>query len=210
MIKIFVFLLGLIVGSFLNCVIYRIEMEEQGGITCFIKGRPQKKSFGFLRGKSFCPHCKKKLAWYDLFPVLSFIALKGKCRNCKKKISWQYPLVELGTALLFLLIVSSRLTFLSEFFLLIISSLLVIVFVYDLKHMIIPDRIIFSAIIITFIYQLFNFKLGVLNNLLMGLIAGSLFLFVVLISNGKWMVAGDVKLAFLIGLLLGFPNFIVA
>jgi len=192
MFETFIFILGLIIGSFLNCVIYRIEKNKS------------------LKGRSFCPHCKKKIAWHDLIPVLSFFILKGKCRNCGKSISWQYPLVEFSTAILFVIIIGLRMSFLSQFFLLIISSLLIIIFVYDLKHMIIPDRIIFSAIGISFIYQLINLKLDVLENLLMAIIAALPFLFIVIISQGKWMGGGDVKLAFLIGLLLGFPDFIVA
>ena len=79
-----VFIFGLTLGSFLNCLIYRFEVGEN-----------------FLRGRSYCPHCKHILSWKDLIPVFSFIILKGKCRYCKKPISWQYPLIELTTAILF-------------------------------------------------------------------------------------------------------------
>src|ERR1700733_9360461 len=82
-------ILGLIIGSFLNCVTYRIEQESS-----------------FLKGRSYCPNCKHTLAWYDLVPVFSFLWLGGKCRYCHQKISWQYPLVEIATALLFLLVFS--------------------------------------------------------------------------------------------------------
>jgi len=192
MFEIFIFLFGLIIGSFLNCVIYRIEKKKS------------------LKGRSFCPHCKKKIAWYDLFPVISFFILKGQCRNCGKTISWQYPLVEFGTGVLFVIITGLRISFLSQFFLLIISCLLIIIFVYDLKHMIIPDRIMFPVIAITFIYQLINLRLAIVDHLLTGFIICFLFLFIVIISKGKWMGGGDVKLAFLIGLLLGFPDSIIA
>ena len=82
-----IFTFGLTAGSFLNCLIYRLEKGE-----------------GFLRGRSYCPYCKKTLAWRDLIPVFSFLILKGKCRYCQKKISWQYPLIEISTGLIFLLI----------------------------------------------------------------------------------------------------------
>src|SRR3989344_7194452 len=94
----YIFIFGLAAGSFLNCVIYRLELSEDTG------SRPGKKSFSFLRGRSFCPHCKHNLSWPDLIPVLSFIALRGKCRYCQKSISWQYPLVEIATGALFVLI----------------------------------------------------------------------------------------------------------
>ena len=82
----FFFIFGLIVGSFLNAVIYRLEEKES-----------------FLKGRSYCPRCKHVLNWKDLIPVLSFLILRGRCRYCGKKISFQYPLVELATGFLFFL-----------------------------------------------------------------------------------------------------------
>ena len=81
----FIFLFGLIIGSFLNCLIWRLHQEES------------------LGGRSYCPNCRHKLFWYDNIPLLSFILLCGRCRYCQKKISWQYPLVELAVAILFVL-----------------------------------------------------------------------------------------------------------
>ena len=85
MILVLVFLLGLAVGSFLNAFMYRMEQGESA-----------------LKGRSYCPHCKHTLAWYDLIPLLSFALLQGRCRYCEKSISLQYPIVELVTGLLFL------------------------------------------------------------------------------------------------------------
>ena len=92
------FIFGLIAGSFLNVVIIRSDdfynLPEQ-----------RKKSlFGLLGGRSHCPNCKKILTWRELVPVLSFFIQKGRCNHCRLPISWQYPLVELGTALVFVLI----------------------------------------------------------------------------------------------------------
>src|SRR3989338_9130603 len=81
----FISILGLIVGSFLNVVIFRLKQNEQ-----------------FVKGRSRCQFCKKELKLLDLIPLLSFIFLKAKCRYCQRKLSWQYPLVELATALVFL------------------------------------------------------------------------------------------------------------
>src|SRR3989344_5301589 len=91
--EIFMFTFGLCIGSFLNVVIYRIEKEE-----------------GFVKGRSYCSHCKHTLSWADLVPVFSFIFLGGKCRYCHKKISVQYPLVEMLTGLVFLLIFNYQLS----------------------------------------------------------------------------------------------------
>jgi len=178
----FIFILGLAVGSFLNCVIYRLET---GG--------------SFLRGRSFCPHCKHLLGWPDLIPVLSFLILKGRCRYCHQKISPQYPLVELATGILF----AATLYFTGvELLYFIIGGFLVVIFVYDLKHFIIPDKVIYPAIAIAAIcnFSAWPSALG----------AAAFFGAIVLISRGKWMGVGDIKLGFLMGLILGFPNILVA
>ncbi len=210
----FILIFGLVIGSFLNCVIYRLE---------------EKKSF--LKGRSFCPNCKHPLTWKDLIPVFSFLILQGKCRYCDKKISIQYPLVEISTGLIFLLIFnyqfsafqfySFKYQFLfSIFYLLIISSFLIIIFVYDLKHYIIPDEIIWPAIIITGVYNLqfsisngfliFSLRNFFIYPLLAGIGAASFFFLIWFFSRGKWIGFGDVKLAFLMGLILGFPKIILA
>jgi len=144
----FIFLFGLVVGSFLNCVIYRLETEQS-----------------FLKGRSFCPHCGYPLAWKDLIPLLSFLILKGKCRYCGEKISGQYPLVELATGTLFLLVAYYFLFPLNVIhivktcYLLIVASFLIVIFVYDLKHYIIPDKVIYPAIVFVVLYQFFSFKI---------------------------------------------------
>jgi len=241
--SIIVFIFGLIVGSFLNCVIYRMGISE---------GKPRKKSVSFLRGRSFCPHCKHILSWRDLIPLFSFIWLKGKCRYCHKKISIQYPLVEIATAILFVLVwnyefdssavilnaVKDPVAFLftmgflaslgMTIFLFAIASFFILIFVYDLKHFLIPDKIVFPAIAVVFLYQLFrildfehcdlfgicNFGFGAFSSLLNPLAsavgATAFFLAIFLISKGKWIGFGDVKLGFLLGLFLGFPKIAVA
>ena len=204
-----IFVLGLIVGSFLNVVIFRLESGEK-----------------IVNDRSRCLYCKHTLAWYDLIPVLSFIFLKGKCRYCKKKISWQYPLAEIGTGILFILMLNLFNTPLTPslegnyfqypilhlaFWLYIISSLIVI-FVYDLKHYIIPDKVIYPAIIIVIGFDLFNnFQYPIsniqsaFNFLIPAILASGFFYAIVIITRGKGMGEGDVKLAFLMGLILGWP-----
>jgi len=219
LIYLFIFVFGTICGSFLNCVIYRLEIGES-----------------FLKGRSYCPHCKHVLTWQDLIPIFSFLILKGKCRYCHQKISWQYPLVELATGILFVstliyffsktsILVNSAMTELTSIYYLVIACFLIIIFVYDLKHYIIPDKVIYPAIAIAFLYQLFkiwdlgfvpNFEFRIsnfqtlANPLLSAFLASLFFLMIVLISQGKWMGVGDIKLAFLMGLILSFPNILVA
>ena len=190
-----IFLFGLIVGSFLNCVIYRLKTNKS-----------------FLKGRSYCPNCKHQLQWPDLIPVLSFFLLKGKCRYCQKKISWQYPLVEIATGLLFLAIFNfSAPGGPASGWLFSIIPFLIVIFVYDLKHYLIPDKVIYPAIAITFVYDvLMSDILGMSDILISAFGAAGFFLAIVLISRGRWMGIGDIKLAFLMGLVLGFPKILVA
>ena len=178
------------VGSFLNCVIYRLEKEES-----------------FLKGRSYCPRCKHKLGFLDLIPVLSFFMLRGRCRYCKEKISWQYPMVEISTAAIFLLIFN----FQFSIFNFILACFLIVIFVYDLKHYVIPDKVIYPAIGVALVYDFLRSDfLGKSDLLISALGAAAFFLAIVLISRGKWMGVGDIKLAFLMGLILGYPNILVA
>ena len=137
------FFFGLCVGSFLNVLIERLPKGE-----------------GIVRGRSYCPKCGHALAWCDLVPLLSFVLLKGRCRYCGQKISWQYPLVELATGLLF---ASSIYDLRVTVYVLLSTVFLLPIFVIDLKHGIIPDKIVFPAIltfsiirIIEVIYRIFS------------------------------------------------------
>ena len=197
MFYILIFILGLSVGSFLNVIICRLETKET-----------------IISNRSYCPQCRAILKWYDLIPVLSFLLQKRRCRYCKKKISWQYPVVEIATACLFLLIFNLQFSIFNLIYYFIIISFLIIIFTYDLKHYLIPNRIIYPAIIIA---GIFNFQFLISNqfsifkfSILSALGASSFFLALVLVSKGKWMGLGDVKLAFLMGLILGWPNILLA
>ncbi|MDD2696797.1 MAG: prepilin peptidase [Candidatus Pacebacteria bacterium] len=195
-----IFLFGLIIGSFLNCVIDRLETKDS-----------------FLKGRSFCPNCRHVLSWQDLIPVFSFLFLRGKCRYCRKAISWQYPLMELATGALFVLVFryfAGDLPY--TIYGLIIASFLIIIFVYDLKHYVIPDSVIYPAIAIALLYQLFQiwssgyWNLAGFWNLLLGILPTLFFLAIILISRGRWMGFGDFELAILMGLILGWPNILIA
>lgn len=199
--NIFVLILGLAIGSFLNCLIYRLEKEKP------------------ISGRSFCPNCKQQLKWHDLFPVLSYLTLWGKCRNCKKEISIQYPLVELATALMFVIVFNwqfqilqfNAFQLLNLFFLFYMTASLVAIFVYDLKHFIIPDIILLPAIVITVAHKfVLNPNFHFLTFLYGAALAAGFFLAIYLFSKGRAMGFGDVKLALLMGFLLGLENVLVA
>ncbi|MCH7828671.1 prepilin peptidase [Patescibacteria group bacterium] len=226
-----VFFFGLAVGSFLNAFIYRLEVRQ--------KLRPiphdrRKTGVTVMRGRSFCPSCSHTLAWYDLIPLASFALLQGKCRYCRKPISIQYPLVELATALLFVgvfyLIIPwlgqgvenltplSFLQVLNVAYLWAIVSFLVVIFVYDFKHFLIPDKILYPAIGLVLLWRLLlHFQiaenltsLSFLEALLAGLGAAGFFWAIYLLSKRRAMGFGDVKLALFMGLFLSWPNIFVA
>lgn len=190
MIFLFTFIFGMIIGSFLNVVIYR-----------FNTGRG-------IGGRSMCFTCNRTLTVRELFPVFSFLFQKGRCSKCKTKLSWQYPAVELLTGLLFAL--SFQKVFPMEGFIFnvpfvwIIMSILVIITVYDLRHKIIPDQFSYLFATLTFI-RLFISLNG--NDIVFPsvavLFAGPLlalpFYLIWMVSKGRWMGLGDAKLSLGLG-----------
>ena len=142
-----IFVLGTIIGSFLNVLVLRYNT-----------------GLSVITGRSRCFSCSKDLSWYELVPLFSFLALKGKCLNCNSKISYQYPVVEFITGIIFAgLFLKFGLTSLLPLYL-IISCLLIAMSVYDFKHKIIPDGMVYTfivlSILILFITQPLNKILG--------------------------------------------------
>jgi prepilin signal peptidase PulO-like enzyme (type II secretory pathway) len=198
MMPILFFILGAIIGSFLNVVILRYNTGRSVG------------------GRSACPSCNHALAWYELLPVVSFLFLRGRCRTCLTKISPQYALVELSTGLLFAATAFMfPLTGFALWLTLIISSISMVIFVYDIRHTIIPDGMVFTLIGIGFLLRLYEFiffgidTISILN-LLGGLIIFTFFWFLWFVSQGTWMGFGDAKLGLAIGWILGFSAGITA
>ncbi len=196
---IIIFIFGAIIGSFLNVVVYRHNTGKS-----------------FVTGRSKCLNCNKDLRWYELVPILSFIFLRGRCSECKSRISFQYPLVELLTGLVFVFMVQNfGVTFITIFYL-IIASILVTISVYDFRHKIIPNDMVFTfdlaALIVLFLTHSFAkpFLTGTLYDLAAGPILFIFFASLWFVSRGKWMGFGDAKLALGVGWLLGFSGGIFA
>lgn len=224
MIYFLMFILGLCVGSFLNVIIYRetIDDDEEFESLKSLKGLRVLKR---LMGRSYCDYCKKKIAWHDNIPLLSFFLLGGKCRFCGKKISLQYPFVEFLTGIEFVWIyflIKSNLSFFSRFegfysFLtlgvwLILGACFLAIFIADLKYQIIPDTAIIFGILTAFFKLWVDYRYtGMVDfsPLWSGLGAGLFFLILVLLTRGKGMGWGDVKLAVLMGMVLGFPKILI-
>lgn len=180
------FLLGIIAGSFLNCCLFRLAKKVP------------------LWGRSFCPQCRKKLWNRDLVPLFSFLRLKGKCRFCKKPIGKSYFFIELVTGTLFALVFIKYGAF--SWFLvrdLFFVFTLIFILIFDWRHYLILDKIIWPAFFISLIV---NLVLGIgYWGLLMGLIIGAGFFGVqYLLSAQKWVGLGDVKLGALLGVMLGW------
>ncbi|MBI2034143.1 MAG: prepilin peptidase [Candidatus Levybacteria bacterium] len=197
----FIFFIGCAIGSFLNVLVDRLPHDES-----------------VIKGRSYCDSCKKQLAWHDLIPVVSFILLRGKCRCCHSPISWQYPLVELLTGILFVMVIlhpnnqifNFQFSIFNLVYYFFIVSSLIVIFFTDLKYGIIPDKIVYPAIIVTFFYLIINYQLSTINYLISALGAFLLFFLLHFITRGRGMGFGDVKLAGLLGLFLGFPKIVVS
>ncbi|HRN96581.1 MAG TPA: prepilin peptidase [Candidatus Levybacteria bacterium] len=187
-------IIGSILGSFVNVLIDRLPSGKY-----------------FSRNRSFCESCKKTLKWYDLFPILSYIFLKGKCRYCKKPIPYRLPIVELLTGIGFVLIYI--LTPVDQLictpFYLVLFALFVAIFFIDSMHQIIPDVLLLCIGVITVVLHVFS-GVEILPYIVTGVASTLFFLALFLGTKGRGMGFGDVKFAFVIGLLLGFPGSLVA
>lgn len=211
----FLFFLGLTAGSFLNVLAMRIPRGET-----------------VLRGRSRCESCGATLGWTELIPVLSFLRQRARCRRCRCRISAQYPIVELATGALFILapaaareaggifgaVPAGAREWFAVGYALFVFSVLVAVFIADLRYFLIPDKIILPAIAASLGAILANGLSGCrlpLANCQFADAAASLagaafFLALVLVSRGSWMGLGDVKLAVFMGLALGIAKLLVA
>ena len=185
-----IFIYGLIIGSFLNVCIYRIPRGES-----------------IAWPGSHCPACSHDLKWYDNIPLFSYLMLRGKCRYCKTTISPQYPLVESLNAFAYI-IIYLKFGFEVDFiFYSLMSSVLVAIIFIDLKEMIIPDSLVLSVLVMSIIHKAVNYFLyGISPELIWSilglLLAGGLFLAIVIVSGGG-MGGGDVTLIGALGFVLG-------
>jgi len=183
-------LFGLIIGSFLNVYLYRFNTGKS------------------LAGSSHCLSCGKPLRWYELFPVLSYLALRGRCGGCESRIPLRYTAVELFTALLFLLAYYSVGATIQLPLLLLLVSILMVITVYDLYHLIIPDKLVAALILVIGalfivsygqVYSLTDIAYHALAAVGTFIFFGGLWWF----SAGRWIGFGDVKLATPLAFFLG-------
>lgn len=210
---IFIFLLGTIIGSFLNVVIFRFNTSKS-----------------ITTGRSICMTCNQTLRWYELIPLFSYLFQLGKCRRCAEKISHQYPIVESVTGLMFVLVAYhfipliffSTLTYLLlVIFFTFIFSLLIVISVYDIRHKVIPDKLVFIFSLTAFLSLFINytdfgtlFALPGVSAFLAGPILALPFFLIWFLSRGKWMGLGDAKLmlglGWILGIYMGLASMILA
>jgi prepilin signal peptidase PulO-like enzyme (type II secretory pathway) len=191
----FIAIFGLVAGSFLGMLTYRL---------------PRRLS---LAGRSICPHCKNVILWRDNIPLISFFLLFGRCRSCGKKISFRYPIIEFVTLTSFITTAYFWSTQSSDLFHLFLLLLLLLFFlslsIIDIEHQILPDLLLVLLLFFVILLVLGLPSPTLFINLFVGICAYSFFLFLFLVTKGRGIGFGDVKLAFILGTLLGFPGVIV-
>ena len=190
------FIIGSLWGSFSNVCIYRLPNNDN-----------------VFKGRSFCPDCKNKIRWIDNIPFFSYLFLKGKCRQCSKPISFQYFIVELLSAISFVLIFHLYGISITTFLLLILSIFFIIIFFIDLKHFIIPNVLTFPLMGIGFLKSFDpNLNQTIFPNYINSLIGG-LFGYLIIwsiiflyknIRKKEGMGLGDAKLMAVIGFWFGW------
>jgi leader peptidase (prepilin peptidase)/N-methyltransferase len=188
------FIFGTIVGSFLNVVSLRFNTGVGIG------------------GRSKCMSCGNTLTWKELIPLFSFLVQKGSCKKCKTKISWQYPLVEFIAGAIFVIIFFVYPPFdiesaIHTLLYVIITCILLVISVYDIKHKIIPDQFSYTfsalAVLTLFVGGSSMWHIPDFWQLIAGPLLASPFALIWLVSRGTWMGLGDAKLMLGIGWLLG-------
>ena len=206
-------LLGLALGSFVNALVWRVHLQYKSSA----KNKKPNKELSVIHGRSMCPTCKHTLQPIDLVPVLSWLSTRGKCRYCSKPISKQYPAVEILTALLFVAsyyswphAITGAQTVAFGLWLLALTGLMALL-VYDLRWMLLPNRIMAPLAAIAGLFAATNIlsspkPLTALVNVLLAVaVGGGLFYVLFQVSSGKWIGGGDVKLGWVLGLIVGTP-----
>ncbi len=215
MVIVIMVVLGLCLGSFVNALVWRLH--EQSGESRKASAAA-KKRLSIISGRSLCPHCHRDLAAKDLVPLVSYLSLGGKCRYCQQPISIQYPIVELATAGLFALSylfwpseLSGSEIILFGLWLGLITGFMALL-VYDLRWFLLPNRLIYPLAVLGGIYAAISILsddkplTALISTIIAVAIGGGIFYLLFQMSGGKWIGGGDVKLGWLLGLVLGTPG----
>lgn len=189
---IFAFLYGIVIGSFLNVCIYRIPKKES-----------------IVTVGSHCMTCNHKLAWYDLFPLFSYLFLRGKCRYCGAKLAKQYPAVEFLNGALYVVVFAVHGLSLESVLYCFLTSALLVLSVIDYRTLEIPIKINFVILMIGILHVVIDLQ-NVIHYVI-GFFSVSLFLlFCLILTRGRGIGGGDIKLMAVAGLCLGWQNIVLA
>lgn len=193
--SVFILLFGIIIGSFLNVCIFRIPRNES-----------------IIYPASHCTNCHTSLKPLDLIPIFSYLFLKGRCKYCKTKISVRYPLIELLTGIIYLLLFLKYDLSIYFFFYIFLASILIVIAFIDYDHKIIPDKLVLLSFLggLVYILVLFftNKPINLSDNLFGFLVGGGLFLLLAVLSNGG-MGGGDIKLMAVLGMWFGLKGILL-
>lgn len=202
LVTITMFIFGTIIGSFLNVVAIRWNTGHTS-----------------LSGRSKCMSCNKTLHAHELIPLFSFLFQRGKCRSCKSRLSIQYPLIEFITGVLFAgVFFFIAKTFVYEPFFLFLAlayfctvvSILIVIGIYDIKHKIVPNELVYAFICISFFGMFLTRDVTLVKDILSGPIVALPFLLIWFFSKGRLMGFGDIKIIFGMGFFLGLYGAIAA
>ena len=187
----FIFVLGAVIGSFLNVCIHRLPAE-----------------ISVASPPSNCPQCRTPIKFYDNIPILSFILLRGRCRVCGTPISVQYILIEIINGAVYAVIAWKFGLYTETVFYALLFSALLTASVIDLYHQIIPDVITLPGIIIGLAASGFILPSGIKSAFFGALLGGGLF-FVIAVASRGGMGGGDIKLIAMIGSFLGLTDVLI-
>ena len=193
-----IFVLGMVIGSFLNVVALRTVSGKK-----------------FYHGRSECMHCQSTINWFDNIPILSFLILKGKCRSCNQSISLQYPLVEFVTGVVFMLLFIQNIDLQHQFIFLILSAILILISVIDILEKSIYQSHLYILFALVIVFRIFVEPIGSLTDLFYGPLAFGGFLAILRWVGGEIykkeaMGIGDVKLAVVLVFMLNLKLAVVA
>jgi leader peptidase (prepilin peptidase)/N-methyltransferase len=190
-VAVFCGIVGLVIGSFLNVVIWRVPRKES-----------------IAQPGSHCPACDAPVAPYDNVPVVSWVLLRARCRNCDARISARYPAVELSTGLLF---AAMGARFSDDWVLpayLVFTAGLVALSLIDLDHYLLPNRVMypvgFISVPLLFVGAIADDELGAFGRALLGAVVAFAVFFVIHTISPRGLAFGDVRLSFLLGCFLGY------
>lgn len=190
--------LGLLMGSYLNAWVWRVHAGQW--------------RWG---GRSMCIYCRRQLTWYENIPLVSFVVLRGQCHTCRGVIPVSYFLTELGVALLFVgltywhldILVFDQWRYLRD---LVFAILLVVIFLYDLKYYEILPGVVWAGSVLALIFNYGALPYSPLSLFVGAMVGGGFFWLQYVVSKGRWIGGGDVRLGVMMGLLLGWPTILVA